>query len=630
MADATVTLLYTLRGRATALQEQVKDRTLTAADATLAGEIHGKMLRALLAASSSASHDVELEPQALYKCPICNCDFIARAAYNHFRRGGQMKHLDGRCFVFNLDEESAANLPVAYLAIAVQAHDWIERRFVRTYSLASVATAHPAAPTAPPAAPTAPPAAPTARRPDDASVADETELAAVEIALSGLRSQRVAQEATLDAINAEIRAKEKLHRSLELGISTSTVGSTLQAAGRTYAASSQPSPSQAIALAEELRNTWFYPQERFVPLANAFNVPVVDADTRIYLYGFPEAAHLESAGKLWRAGVEVLYDLTTDLLDRYSVIAVVAPGRTEVSRLFRGEFGFRIPFVDHTYIEAIIDAGYNVPWQPYLIDLKGSAEPAPAVPTMHSQIANVKLQWRRDGTTPILESASVVSARGEITVMTLQGSKKPGHSYSTAHQLRRLGALALLINRPVNNHTYFELTGEQVDATLWSNQMSSLKSELTHAGAHLSIAGEDGSTHDGSHAFAPSTSFVLSVTPRNTLPCVAYITAGHQAFKDLSRDPAGVVIRVKMGKTQNAGRRAVNRRTDGLEPNPDVYRHPCATMAEATEVERMWLGMNPDMRLSVQFGYRIDSVGGGLRDQCRSATELHRGGIQDH
>ncbi len=50
----------------------------------------------------------------------------------------------------------------------------------------------------------------------------------------------------------------------------------------------------------------------------------------------------------------MLYDLTTDLLDRYSVIAVVAPGRTEVSRLFRGEFGFRIPFVDHTYIEAII------------------------------------------------------------------------------------------------------------------------------------------------------------------------------------------------------------------------------------------------------------------------------------
>ena len=138
-----------------------------------------------------------------------------------------------------------------------------------------------------------------------------------------------------------------------------------------------------------------------------------------------------------------------------------------------------------------------------------------------------------------------------------------------------------------------------------------LKSELTHAGAHLSIAGEDGSTHDGSHAFAPSTSFVLSVTPRNTLPCVAYITAGHQAFKDLSRDPAGVVIRVKMGKTQNAGRRFVNRRTDGLEPNPDVYRHPCATMAEATEVERMWLGMNPDMtrRLSLQFGYRIDSAG---------------------
>jgi hypothetical protein len=118
----TVTLLYTLRGRATALQEQVKDRTLTAADATLAEEIHGKMLRALLAASSSASHDAELEPQALYTCPICNCDFIARAAYNHFRRGGQMKHLKGRCFVFNLDEESAAKLPVAYLAFFFGKH----------------------------------------------------------------------------------------------------------------------------------------------------------------------------------------------------------------------------------------------------------------------------------------------------------------------------------------------------------------------------------------------------------------------------------------------------------------------------------------------------------------------------
>ena len=121
----------TLRGRATALQEQQKG-TLGAADATSAEEIHGQMLRALLAASSSADHAAELKPQALYTCPICNCDFTARAAHSHFRRGGQRKHLKGRCFVFNLDEESAANLPVAYLAIAVDAHDLIERRFVDT------------------------------------------------------------------------------------------------------------------------------------------------------------------------------------------------------------------------------------------------------------------------------------------------------------------------------------------------------------------------------------------------------------------------------------------------------------------------------------------------------------------
>ena len=128
MADA----ITTLRRRAMALQEQQKGRTLGAADATSAEEIHGQMLRALLAASSSADHAAELKPQALYTCPICNCGFTARTAHSHFRRGGQRKHLDGRCFVFNLDEESAANLPVAYLTIAVNAHDWIERRFVDT------------------------------------------------------------------------------------------------------------------------------------------------------------------------------------------------------------------------------------------------------------------------------------------------------------------------------------------------------------------------------------------------------------------------------------------------------------------------------------------------------------------
>jgi hypothetical protein len=82
-------------------------------------------LRALLAASSSANHDVELElePQALYTytCPICNCDFNARAAHSHFRRGGQSILLNGRFFVFNLDEESDAKSEAVSVSSMVEA-----------------------------------------------------------------------------------------------------------------------------------------------------------------------------------------------------------------------------------------------------------------------------------------------------------------------------------------------------------------------------------------------------------------------------------------------------------------------------------------------------------------------------
>ncbi len=269
----------------------------------------------------------------------------------------------------------------------------------------------------------------------------------------------------------------------------------------------------------------------------------------------------------------------------------------------------RTGLLSFTATSAIKTARYFVPWQPYTIALKGSEEPAPAVLMMRRRIANVQLDWI--GEPPQLVSAAVVSATGEITEMTLQKSTGAHGATggSTALLLRRLGALLRMIDRPVSNHTFCELTGETVDAANWSAQMSKLEGELERAGAHLSIVREDCPAKIGPYAFKLSSAFVIYVTPRPTAPFIAYITCGYQAFNDLSYSPPRTVIRVKMGKTSNEGHRQTNRRTDMLEPNPVAVRHFCDTMDLASAVEKRWLALHPELGLAAQFGYKNNAVG---------------------